>query len=268
MNYFVYRVGFSYISPILGINPDRDLGKEYVMSKAEKEIEKLEKRLSKVKDDEERRLIEASIERIKADLREKNLEAGDEVVIEDLRVMRFARDGEGRLCLYHYQMKGHMKEVASLYLQQSVLRNKITRYIDIIPDEIDVEEVLNDWSKGFYIPFKRNGFYIYEPDEVLTRPLRSFIRGQYIITIVSSEVLNPPVEQWFQVVCWGEDIGEGELKRIFDIGMAWGNSGWRSARYGRYRLVHLEKVVSYGIKKKQLKIRKGTSEEGKGVVKD
>ena len=66
-----YYIRISYLTSVLALNPSSDLAQQYIVKKAEKELEKLEKQLKKAKTEEERELIEKEIKRIKADLKAK-----------------------------------------------------------------------------------------------------------------------------------------------------------------------------------------------------
>jgi hypothetical protein len=170
-----YYIKISYITPVLALNPSSDLARQYINKKVEKELEKLEKQLKRAKKEEERMLIEKEIERIKADLEAKeDMKISEEE--EKSRLQIFARTPDGFLADYHYQVKGFMKEVA-MHFMQSQLRNIISRYVEVCP----VEEV-GDYRRDFFIPYKRNGTLIKEPDNLLSRSLRSWTYGQYIVT--------------------------------------------------------------------------------------
>jgi hypothetical protein len=63
-----YYVRISYITPVLALNPASDLAQQYIIKKAEKELEKLEKQLKRAKKEEEKVLIKREIEKLRADL--------------------------------------------------------------------------------------------------------------------------------------------------------------------------------------------------------
>ena len=246
-----YYVKISYLTPVLALNPASDLAQQYIIKKAEKELEKLERQLKRIKNEEEKQLIEKEIERIKADL-----EAKEELRISEeeqkSRLQVFARTEDGYLADYHYQIKGFMKEVA-LYHMQSGLKNQISRYVDICP----VEET-GDYKKDFMIPYLRDGQLIKEPDSLLSRSLRSWTHGQYIVTIVWSEMLDLPLEQEFIVKVYGGKLTDKQILDIFTKGEVWGKSSWRGAKYGRFKVVAFERIS--GVKKKVITIKK---QEGK-----
>jgi hypothetical protein len=242
-----YYIKISYLTPVLALNPASDLAQQYIIKKAEKELEKLERQLKRIKNEEERQLIEKEIERIKADL-----EAKEELRISEeeqkSRLQVFARTEDGYLADYHYQIKGFMKEVA-LYHMQSGLKNQISRYVDICP----VEET-GDYKRDFMIPYLRDGQLIKEPDSLLSRSLRSWTHGQYIVTIVWSEMLDLPLEQEFVVKVYNGKFTERQILDIFAKGEIWGKSSWRGAKYGRFKVVAFERISD--VKKKVITIKK------------
>jgi hypothetical protein len=192
-------------------------------------------------------LIEKEIERIKADLEVKeNMTISEEE--ERSRLQIFARTPDGYLADYHYQVKGFMKEVV-VHFMQSSLKNVISRYVDISP----LVET-GDYRKDFFIPYKRNGSLITEPDNLLSRSLRSWTHGQYIVTIVWSEMLDIPLEQEFVVKVYAGKLNEAQVLEIFEKGEIWGKSSWRGAKFGRFRVVDFEKINNE--KKKVLVIKK------------
>jgi len=235
MQVYKYYVKISYVTPVLALNPASDLAQQYITKKAEKELEKLEKQLKRVKKEEERILIEREIERLRADL-----EVKEEIKLSEeeqkQRLLVFARNPEGFLGSYHYQIKGFMKEVAFHFIQPQ-LRNFISRYLEVCP----VEET-GDYKRDFFILYKRNGDYIKEPDDLLSRSLRSWTYGNYIVTIVWSEMLDIPLEQEFVIKMYGGKLTDDDLRRILEKGEIWGLSGWRGAKYGRFKLVEFEKM--------------------------
>jgi hypothetical protein len=60
----------------------------------------------------------------------------------------------------------------------------------------------------FFIPYRRKVPLIVEPDNLLSRSLRSWTYGQYIVTIVWSEILDIPLEQEFIVKVYTEKLSE------------------------------------------------------------
>jgi hypothetical protein len=242
-----YYIRISYLTPVLALNPSSDLAQQYIVKKAEKELEKLERQLKKTKKEEERELIEKEIERIKADL-----EAKEEMKISEeeqkSRLQVFARTEEGYLADYHYQIKGFMKEIALHYLTGS-LKNQISRYVDICPPE-----ETGDYKKDFLIPYKRDGQLIKESDNLLSRSLRSWTYGQYIVTIVWSEMLDLPLEQEFVVKVDDGKLTDKQILDIFTKGENWGKSRWRGAKYGRFKVVEFERLSD--VKKKVITIKK------------
>jgi len=231
----IIDVAIEYITPILGINPVDDIGMAYLEERLRKEIEKTEKKLSKVKDEEERQALEMRLERLQQELMATTNGEDDEFGNKKVKV--FLRNQEGALCWSHHQIKGHFKEIVQYRMSETWLRNAISRFVDIFPSGWDLEQGIN--SDADLIPILRNGELIKQPDSILSRPLASWVGTQRIVTISSSEIINPPAELQFRVVIW--DIEKKDriptpeyIKRILSYGVQWGHSGWRTARYGRY----------------------------------
>jgi hypothetical protein len=230
-------VTIEYLTPILGINPTDDLGLAYFEEKIKKELEKLQRKLEKTYDEKEAEILENRIIRLQQALGETEDEDED---VKERKVKVFLRDKNGNLCWAHHQIKGHLKEIAQYRLSESWLRNGISRFVDIFPYGWDVKE------KGIkleadLIPILRNGKPIKEPDEIISRPLASWVGLQRIVTIVSSEMINLPAELKFRVVIWDIDKKDKiptpeHIRKILDYGVQWGHSGWRTARYGRYEV--------------------------------
>jgi len=242
-----YYIRISYLTPVLALNPASDLAQQYIIKKAEKELEKLEKQLKRLKNEEQKMLIEKEIERLKADLGVKEeMKVSEEEQKSRLQV--FARTEQGYLADYHYQVKGFMKEVA-LQFFSGALKNQISKYVDICPTE-----ETGDYRKDFFIVYKRNGEPIKEPDSLLSRSLRSWVHGQYIVTIVWSEMLDLPIEQEFIVRVYAGKLTDKQIFDIFAKGEVWGKSAWRSAKYGRFKVVEFERI--HDVKKKVITIKK------------
>ena len=91
-----YYVKINYITPVLALNPSSDLAQQYIIKKAEKELEKLERQLKRTKKEEERILIEQEIERLRKDLETKEeLKPSEEEQKQRLQI--FARTPDGYL---------------------------------------------------------------------------------------------------------------------------------------------------------------------------
>ncbi|DAD54615.1 TPA: hypothetical protein [Aquificae Conch Spring virus] len=246
-----YYVRISYLTPVLALNPASDLAQQYILKKAEKELEKLERQLKRLKNEEQKMLIEKEIERLKVDLEMKEeMRISEEE--QKSRLQIFARTSEGYLADLHYQIKGFMKEVALQYFS-GALKNQISKYVDICP----VEET-GDYRRDFFILYKRNGEPIKEPDSLLSRSLRSWAHGQYIVTIVWSEMLDLPLEQEFVVKVYAGKLTDKQVLDIFARGEVWGKSGWRGAKYGRFKIVEFERMND--VKKKVITIKKEAKE--------
>jgi len=251
----VIDVTIEYITPILGINPVDDLGTAYLEERLRKEIEKTEKKLSKVKDEEERQALEMRLERLQQELMATT---NGEDEFENKKVKVFLRNQDGALCWSHHQIKGHFKEIVQYRMAETWLRNAISRFVDIFPYGWDIEQGIN--PDADLIPILRNGELIKQPDSILSRPLASWVGTQRIVTISSSEMINPPAELKFRVVIW--DIEKKDriptpeyIRKILSYGIQWGHSGWRTARYGRYTVKEFN-VLGEEKKVKKITIKK------------
>jgi hypothetical protein len=251
----IIDVVIEYITPILGINPVDDLGAIYFEERIKKEIEKIEKKLSKVKDEEERQTLEMRLERLQQELMAMTNNEDNE--FENKRIKVFLRNQDGALCWGHHQIKGHLKEIVQYRMAETWLRNAISRFVDIFPWEWNIECIS---PEADLIPILRNGKPIKQPDAILSRPLTSWVGTQRIVTISSSEMINPPAELKFRIIIW--DIEKKDkiptpehIQKILNYGIQWGHSGWRTARYGRY-VVKEFKVVTEEKKVKKIIIKK------------
>jgi hypothetical protein len=253
----IIDITIEYITPILGINPVDDIGLTYFEERIKKEIEKIGKKLSKVKDEEEREALEMRLERLQQELMSiTNSEEDDEFGNKKIKV--FLRNKEGALCWSHHQIKGHFKEIVQYRMAETWLRNAISRFVDIFPYGWDIEQGIT--PEADLIPILRNGEPIRQPDSILSRPLTSWVGTQRIVTISSSELINPPAELQFRVVIWDTEkkdkIPTPEyIRKILEYGIQWGHSGWRTARYGRY-VVKEFSVLGEVRKVKKLAIKK------------
>jgi hypothetical protein len=252
----IIDVAIEYVTPILGINPIDDLGIAYFEERIKKEIEKTEKKLSKVKDEEERQALEMRLERLQQEL--MSITSGEDDEFENKKVKVFLRNCEGALCWSHHQIKGHFKEIVQYRMAETWLRNAISRFVDIFPHGWNIEEGIRPYAD--LIPILRDGEPIKQPDTILSRPLASWVGTQRIVTISSSELIYPPAELMFRVVIW--DIEKKDkiptpehIRKILSYGIQWGHSGWRTARYGRY-VVKEFNVVGEEKKIKKIAIKK------------
>jgi len=242
MDRVLYEVKLSFISPVLGLTPSNQFDLPYVLSKSKEELEKLERMIEKEKDEEKKVVLEERYLRLKTEIEEREIE---DLLVNEERKTIFPRDNEGRLGLYHYQLKGYMKEIAGLFLKDKIsrkssLKHIISRYVDIYPPNTDFN---TPFEQTLIVPFLRNGDYVTNPDGELTRPLRSFVRNQYIVTISKSDILNPPLEIAFNIVTFPEFITDNDILLIFQHGNYWGISQWRTARYGRFKILNIVKRI-------------------------
>lgn len=204
----------------------------YIKSKLVKEIEKLEKALSKAKDPEEITAIEEKLAALNRDL-------GSQTVLPDAtdRITVFARSPEGYLCLLNYQILGYYKETAQNFLE-SGMKNKFSRYVD-------VRATMGTRYREVYL--LRDDKPLTEPDGILERPLRAFVSGQYIVSIAGSEMVKPPVTIEFYTVVLGPKQKHGitldTIRTLLEIGREKGGiSQWRNAGFGKFELIELKQL--------------------------
>lgn len=229
----VYHIKIKFIEPVLGSQPGKaSLVERYIRSKLHNEIEKLEKKIQKTKDYDERKILEEKLALLQRDADEEPLH----IDAED-RLTVFPRSPEGFLSLLNYQILGFFKETANSYIE-SGMKNKFSRYAD-------VRASLNGNYR--FCLFKREGKPITEPDFILERPLRAFAGGQYIVSIIASETLQPPIEVEFYLVVLGNvqkhNITEKLIKTCLEVGREKGGiSQWRNAGFGKFETVFLKKL--------------------------
>ena len=211
---------------ILGSQPSSDPQREYILQNAKKELKKLERRLNaRSTTAEEAEILEQRIEQILADLEEKGLD----IESEERKETIFPRS-DGRLGIYHYHVLGLLKEVAYNFQKERGIKNKISRYVRVEPR---------------FIPFIRDGEYIKEPDGIFTRPIRAITPQGVIVSLVSSEKIEPPAELKFQIVVANLDGMSGKkVKELLEIGEEWGGLlQWRTAGYGSYRIKKIKDIA-------------------------
>lgn len=229
----VYHIKIKFIEPVLGSQPGKaSLVERYIRSKLHNEIEKLERKIQKTKDYDERKILEEKLALLQRDADEES----PQVEAED-RLTVFPRSPEGFICLLNYQILGFFKEVANNYLEAG-MKNKFSRYAD-------VRASLNGNYR--FCLFIREGRTLTEPDMILERPLRAFAGGQYIVSITASEVLQPPIEVEFYLVILGpaqkHNITEKLIKTCLEIGREKGGiSQWRNAGFGKFETIHFTKI--------------------------
>ena len=250
----VYRVRISFLTDTLGLSPSNsEVYQRYVKKRLYEEIEKLEKMLRKKKlTDEEREILERRLERLRADseVEEFMPEVSD-------RLSVFARDREGYLIFKNYQILGYFKEIANNFYKGG-LRNKISKYVDIYGD------IVKDIYREVY--FERDGERLTQPDDLLERPLRAYTPSGYVVSIVISEVLRPPLEVQFDIKVVGSkslhDITGDLLREMLEYGKEIsGLSQWRTAGWGKFEVkefyeLDLDNPELNGDKPKRVKLKK------------
>jgi len=218
---------------VLGTQPaSASILESYIRSKLDKEIRKIEKALDKAKSAEEREILQEKLEILKKERQE-------ETIVPDVteRVTVFARDKEGYLCILNYQILGYYKEMAQNFLKAG-FKNKFSKYVD-------VRATLDSRYRECYL--MRNGERLNNADYLLERPLRAYTPSGYIVSIVASEAVEPPVELEFYTVVLGEKslhgITDKVLKELLELGREKGGiSQWRTAGYGKFEVVEFRKV--------------------------
>ena len=220
----VLNVTLELTNTILGSQPNTDIAKEYLAAAAKKELKKLERRLNaRSTTAEEQEVIVERIEEIQQDLESIY---GNKEVEEERKITVFPKQN-GILGIYHYHILGLLKEVGHNFLKERGLKNKISRYVRVQPK---------------FIPFLRNGEYIIEPDGIFSRPIRAITPAGAIVSIVSSEKIDPPAELNFQIIVAKIDnISTKKIKEILEIGEEWGGLlQWRTAGYGSYKIKEIK----------------------------
>lgn len=204
---------------LLGSSPSTDPAKELKKQEAKKEIKRLEKALNRRSTTaEEAEIIEQRIQQILEDLEEHGISLDDE-----RQITIFPRDSEGRLSILHYQILGLLKETAYNFKRERNIKNLISRYVKIEPR---------------IIPMKRDGEYLYQPDDLLTRPLRAMTPQGPIVSLATSELLRPEIEIIFSVrVANLEGMSLQKILDLFEIASEWGGLlQWRTGGYGRFEI--------------------------------
>ncbi len=137
--------------------------------------------------------------------------------------------------MLNYQILGFLKEKASDFLGRG-WKNKINKYID-------VRASLDGNFRTILL--KRNNEPVKQPDGIYERPLRALVMGkQYVVSIATSEILNPPLWCEFYVIILGNEIEKEVIYELFKIGKEKaGISQWRNAGYGRFELTEFKELT-------------------------
>jgi len=229
----IYYAKIKFIEPVLGSQPaSQSILENYIKSKLEKEIKQIEKALKKAKKEEEILALQEKLEILQKERQEETLlpEVSNRVTV-------FPRDKEGYICFLNYHFLGYFKEM-SLHFLKSGFKNKFSRYVDI-------RATLDGRYRECYL--LRNGKKIKEADYLLERPLRAYTNAGYIISIIASEALEPPLETEFYIVVLGNvslhGITAKILKELLELGKEKGGiSQWRNVGYGKFEVLEFEQV--------------------------
>lgn len=192
----VYLVEIEFTTRLLGSQaPANEYFKRKRIQELQKEMKKLERALSKKRLSEEERIaITEKYEKLVEDY--KKLVGEKEESEEESRMTVFPRDEDGNPVLLNYQILGMLKETANNFFSKEVsgAKNLISKYFFVEPREINL--------------YDTDGTLIDEVDDILERPLRAWNQGlqQYIVTLTSSEVINPPAKTSFKLIVWGEGV--------------------------------------------------------------
>lgn len=140
----------------------------------------------------------------------------------DRGVTIFPCDDKG-IHLMNYHIKGFLKHAGNV-LKDSVkiknLRSKLDDYVFI---------------KERKIYLYRNGQIIKENDGVLERPLRAMTMQGPRVSLVASEIIEPPAEAAFTIqLIEHKEINLGTIRTLLDYGKFLGIGQWRNGGYGQF----------------------------------
>lgn len=204
-----YGISIVFTEPVLGTQPQKDIAKEYLIAKA----------ISEGHIDSER------VKHVDDPASPDDGYPADEMGTLDEELAKgttaFHRLGDGRAIFYDYQIKGFIKEAASVnngHLGVKNAKSKADNYVFVFPRQVILQ-----------VP---------EGEEVkrLSRPLRGMTMQGPRVSIVSSEML--PVGTRFEVVLEVLEKGgitEELLRDWFSYGRLKGIGQWRNGSYGRFQ---------------------------------
>lgn len=128
----------------------------------------------------------------------------------------FYTDDEGRPVMFDYQVKGFLKEAGNTLKKQvevANLRHHIDNDVFIYPRRMVLAEKV---------------------DDVLERPLRAMTAQGPRVTVVRSDVINPPRNwTWELKVLKGSKVTHSVLETCCEYGELKGLGQWRNGGYGR-----------------------------------
>jgi len=233
------RVTIRFINDILGSAPaNKQFYEKYLVSKLVKEIEKVEKKLEKAKDEREREIL---LEK-KADLEAQLAELPDIEGNEDEKLTVFYRakyeDFDVPVIRAH-QILGFLKEAANNFKDALGIKNardKVSKYVRIMPynlyiydTEIAPENIVDD------------------VDGIEERPLKAMTAQGPRVSIAKSEVIKSNGDKLIQFEVWvykNKEISWEILEALMEeYGRVNGISQWRnSGYYGAFEVVSVEDV--------------------------
>lgn len=141
----------------------------------------------------------------------------------DKGVTVFPQDKNG-IFLYNYHVKGFLKHAGNVLKDQLGIKNLRSK----IDDYVFIKE------RKIYL--KRNGKPILEEDGVLERPLRAMTAKGERVTLVASEIINPPAECEFTIqIVEHKEITSNVIRELLDYGQLQGIGQWRNGAYGQFK---------------------------------
>lgn len=148
----------------------------------------------------------------------------------------FHSDGAG-LYLFDYQIKGFLKEAASILPEVLGLKKKSG---DLLSGAT-VKGRIDSWL--FVFP-RRIYFSKSKPDGYIERPLRARTMQGERITLVRSDYLDIGTGLEFEVyTLFGSPIKEEALKIWLQYGELKGIGQWRNSSYGRFKVLDFKAMV-------------------------
>ena len=236
--------------PILGSAPASDeIYLKYLVSKLDKEIEKLEKKLSKCKSETEKILLEEKLSQLKYER-------------ENLPVIN-TNDPDNRLTIFYryehpdygiipviraHQILGAIKETANTIkddLGIPALKSKVNKYII----EIDPVNILMYRDPNFQI-------LIEDVDGIYERPIRAMTPQGERVSISRSEIIKDPIYCKFTLRYMDNSIVPLEVfKQILDYTPIFAGIGqWRNSKeFGKftwdYEIIEWYRILGEVLKK-------------------
>lgn len=140
----------------------------------------------------------------------------------DKGVTVFPQDDKG-IFLYNYHIKGFLKHAGNVLKEQLKIKNLRGKLDDYL------------FIKERKIYLYRDGKIIQEEDEILERPLRGMTMQGERVTLVASEMINPPCECMFTIqLVEHKEITIDTIKTLLDYGKLLGIGQWRNGGYGQF----------------------------------